>query len=366
MFHYNNKSDMKSKLILISAMLVTSIAVSAQTWSQGTSALYVNPTSTKVGIGVNNPQYKLDVNGKMFLRSVDGSEGMYRSYLHWAAHRLIMGVPAGTTAYTMVDIIPGGCNQEPLYSQLRLFTATAQNVQTPKICLNTMQNCWFDNPGNFGIGTSNPQYKLDVNGKMYLHTVDWRDGMANSYLQWECHRLVMGVRDGFYAHTVVDIMPGGSSQGEVYSQLSMYEALNETTKVEKIKLWTAGDSWINNNSNFGLGTNTPQCKLDVRGTIRADEILVNTVSGADFVFDKDYKLRSLSEVNTYIQENRHLPEIPSAVDMKENGVSLDKLTIQLLQKVEEFTLYIIEQEKRIKEQDERIQELERQIENTQK
>ena len=366
MFHYNNKSDMKNKLILISAMLVTSIAVSAQTWSTGTSSLYVNPISTKVGIGVTNPQYKLDVNGKMFLRSVDGSEGMYRSYLHWAAHRLIMGVPAGTTAYTMVDIIPGGCNQEPLYSQLRLFTATAQNVQTPKICLNTMQNCWFDNPGNFGIGTSNPQYKLDVNGKMYLHTVDWRDGMANSYLQWECHRLVMGVRDGFYAHTVVDIMPGGSSQGEVYSQLSMYEALNETTKVEKIKLWTAGDSWINNNSNFGLGTNTPQCKLDVRGTIRADEILVNTVSGADFVFDKDYKLRSLDEVKTYIQANRHLPEIPSAVDMKENGVSLDKLTIQLLQKVEEFTLYIIEQEKRIKEQDERIQELERQIENTQK
>jgi len=340
---------MKSKLILVVAMLGISIAVSAQTWSTGTSSLYVNPISTKVGIGVTNPQYKLDVNGKMFLHSVDASESKYRSYLHWAAHRLIMGVPAGTNAYTMVDILPGGSNQEPLYSQLRLFTATAPNVQTPKICLNTMQNCWFDNPGNFGIGTSNPQYKLDVNGKMYLHTVDWRDGMANSYLQWECHRLVMGVRDNFYAHTVVDIMPGGSSEGPVFSQLSMYDALNETTKVEKIKLWTAGDSWINNNSNFGLGTNTPQCKLDVRGTIRADEILVNTVSGADFVFDKDYNLRPLSEVNTYIQENRHLPEIPSAADMKENGVSLDKLVIQLLQKVEELTLYTIQLEEKINE-----------------
>lgn len=340
---------MKSKLILISAMLVTSIAVSAQTWSQGTSALYVNPTSTKVGIGVTNPQYKLDVNGKMFLHSVDASESKYRSYLHWAAHRLIMGVPAGTNAYTMVDILPGGSNQEPLYSQLRLFTATAQNVQMPKICLNTMQDCWFDNPGNFGIGTSNPQYKLDVNGKMYLHTVDWRDGMANSYLQWECHRLVMGVRDNFYAHTVVDIMPGGSSQGELYSQLSLYEALNENTKVETIRLRTDANSWINNDAYFGLGTDAPLCKLDVRGTIRANEILVNTVSGADFVFDKDYNLRPLSEVKRFIQSNRHLPEIPTAKEMLEDGVSLDKLVIQLLQKVEELTLYTIQLEEKINE-----------------
>lgn len=340
---------MKSKLILVVAMLVTSIAVSAQTWSTGTSSLYVNPTSTKVGIGVTNPQYKLDVNGKMFLHSVDASESKYRSYLHWAAHRLIMGVPAGTNAYTMVDILPGGSNQEPLYSQLRLFTATAQNVQTPKICLNTMQNCWFDNPGNFGIGTSNPQYKLDVNGKMYLHTVDWRDGMANSYLQWECHRLVMGVRDNFYAHTVVDIMPGGSSQGELYSQLSLYEALNETTKVETIRLRTDANSWINNDAYFGLGTDAPLCKLDVRGTIRANEILVNTVSGADFVFDKDYNLRPLSEVKRFIQSNRHLPEIPTAKEMLEDGVSLDKLVIQLLQKVEELTLYTIQLEEKINE-----------------
>ena len=101
---------------------------------------------------------------------------------------------------------------------------------------------------------------------------------------------------------------------------------------------TDANSWINNDAYFGLGTDAPLCKLDVRGTIRANEILVNTVTGADFVFDKDYKLRSLDEVKTYIQANRHLPEIPSAVDMKENGVSLDKLTIQLLQKVEECTL----------------------------
>ena len=101
--------------------------------------------------------------------------------------------------------------------------------------------------------------------------------------------------------------------------------------------------------NFGIGTQTPQYKLDVKGTIRANEILVTSPTGADFVFDKEYKLPSLNEVKSYIQENKHLPEIPSAEQMQENGVSLDKLVIQLLQKVEELTIYTIQQEERIKE-----------------
>ena len=89
--------------------------------------------------------------------------------------------------------------------------------------------------------------------------------------------------------------------------------------------------------------------MDVRGTIRATEVLVNTPTGADFVFDKDYNLRPLREVQSYIQENRHLPEIPSAKEMIEEGVNMSELQIQLLQKVEELTLYILQQEQRIHE-----------------
>ncbi len=99
----------------------------------------------------------------------------------------------------------------------------------------------------------------------------------------------------------------------------------------------------------GIGTTTPQAKLDVRGTMRADEILVNNVSGADFVFAPNYTLRSLDEVNTYIKEYQHLPEIPSAEQMQEEGMSVDKMVVKLLQKVEELTLYTIQQEERIKE-----------------
>jgi hypothetical protein len=87
-------------------------------------------------------------------------------------------------------------------------------------------------------------------------------------------------------------------------------------------------------------------KLDVDGVVRANEIVVNT-TGADFVFDSGYKLRPLKEVEEFVRTNQHLPEIESAEEMQANGVSLGNLNTKLLQKVEELTLYLIEQQKEI-------------------
>ena len=104
----------------------------------------------------------------------------------------------------------------------------------------------------------------------------------------------------------------------------------------------------------GIGTQSPRYSLDVNGSIRAKEILVET-TGADFVFADDYQLRPLSEVKAFIAENKHLPEIQSAQEMQENGVSVSELQTQLLQKIEELTLYILQQ-------DETIQELRQEVE----
>ncbi len=100
---------------------------------------------------------------------------------------------------------------------------------------------------------------------------------------------------------------------------------------------------------LGVGTTTPTCELDVKGTIRAREVLVDLNGGADFVFEEGYSLRPLNEVSDFIQANRHLPEIPPAADMVNNGLDMGEFQIKLLQKIEELTLYIIEQDKRIKE-----------------
>ena len=107
--------------------------------------------------------------------------------------------------------------------------------------------------------------------------------------------------------------------------------------------------WINTPGYVGIGTTTPQHKLDVRGAIRADAVYVYNVAGADYVFDKSYNLRPLNELSSYIEENQHLPEIPSAEEMQQNGVNMNELQMQLLQKVEELTLYVIQQDKRIQE-----------------
>mgnify|MGYP000748724498 CR=1 FL=1 len=78
--------------------------------------------------------------------------------------------------------------------------------------------------------------------------------------------------------------------------------------------------------------------------IRTTEIVVET-GWADFVFEDDYQLRSLEEVESYIAENGHLPDVPSAQHVEENGVTVGEMEATLLQKVEELTLYMIELKK---------------------
>ncbi|PXX95174.1 hypothetical protein DF185_22610 [Marinifilum breve] len=86
--------------------------------------------------------------------------------------------------------------------------------------------------------------------------------------------------------------------------------------------------------------------LDVKGTIKAKEIKV-VAQTADFVFEDDYQLKDLSEVEQFITTNKHLPDIPSAKQMKENGIGLAEMNKLLLQKIEEMTLHIIELNKRV-------------------
>ena len=132
-----------------------------------------------------------------------------------------------------------------------------------------------------------------------------------------------------------------------------------------IDLFTAGQNRfrVNHNGNVGIGTSAPDEKLTVKGKIHTQEIIVdlNGAIAPDYVFEKDYNLKSLKEVEAYIEENKHLPEIPSAKTMEEEGVYLKKMNLLLLKKIEELTLHTIEQQKILEKQNKRIIYLEKNI-----
>tara|TARA_B100000678_G_C18061899_1_gene443038 strand:- start:218 stop:736 length:519 start_codon:yes stop_codon:yes gene_type:complete len=112
----------------------------------------------------------------------------------------------------------------------------------------------------------------------------------------------------------------------------------------------------------GIATSSPDAPLTVNGRIHAQEVKVSVDAGADYVFEEEYNLLSIEELKEYLENNKHLPEIVPAKEIQDNGIELSKMNIQLLQKIEELTLYIIQQNDRIK----KLERLEKKVSNLEK
>ncbi|WP_316810318.1 hypothetical protein [Pedobacter heparinus] len=142
-------------------------------------------------------------------------------------------------------------------------------------------------------------------------------------------------RQYFYAPRV-DLVNG--DEPSIQSLLGTQSALSEQTYFS---------------GNVGIGTTDSRgYKLAVNGKIRAQEIKVEAFPWPDYVFTKDYQLPTLQQTEQHIKEKGHLPGIPSAVEVKTNGIDLGEMNAKLLQKIEELTLYLLKQDKRINSQQE--------------
>ena len=187
--------------------------------------------------------------------------------------------------------------------------------------------------GNVGIGTVNPLKKFQVSSK--------GASTADKTLKPEKWQAGIGHADG-------------DDKGEV-----LIGTFGKQPSIQGHGSNTSYRLLLNPHSgNVGIGTLNPDSKLTVKGKIHCEEVLVDLAVPADYVFEKyytgasnlkeDYKMPSLEEVEAYTKENHHLPNVPSATAIQEKGLELKEMTNLLLQKIEELTLYTIEQEKRIK------------------
>jgi hypothetical protein len=162
--------------------------------------------------------------------------------------------------------------------------------------------------GNVGIGSAAPPYLLTIrgNGASGLATIAIQDS-SNSDKEWRIDQ------------------SGGDFR------------ITESGVVEALRLQAGG--------NVGIGITNPSYKLQVSGTVRATSFISDTTTYADFVFDDDYNLPALSEVEAHIAEHGHLPDIPSEAEAMAHGIDLGDMQVKLLQKIEELTLHTIRQEK---------------------
>jgi hypothetical protein len=200
-----------------------------------------------------------------------------------------------------------GINGDSWGSDLEAFPVIF-DMDAPTGSLQLTESGWV------GFGTQNPADKVEVVGNLRLSngTTDgarlvWRGG-ANGSQEYRARI----APEGFLA-----FFPGEG---------------NPTTLT------------LTQDGNVGIGTTYPGAyKLAVEGTMAARSVKVTSTAFADYVFEPTYKLRPLSTVESYINENKHLPGMPSAKEVeKEGGFELAAMNVKLLEKIEELTLYVIE------------------------
>ena len=207
--------------------------------------------------------------------------------------------------------------------------------------------------GKVGIGTSNPQLKLHISdtdrvgiqiggpststgavGDISFRPGDF--GSVNGAKLWN-----LSFRTNTWSGNKGDFVIF-SSDGNSYISPLILQSDGDVVLVDGASAGRKG--------NVGIGTLNPSEKLTVNGTILASKVVIvdaSEIPQSDYVFDAGYNLRSLEEVENFVKENKHLPEVPSAAEFKENGYSVGTMDDILLRKVEELTLYIIEQQKTI-------------------
>ena len=245
----------------------------------------------------------------------------------------------------------------------------------------TSGNIYY-NGGNVGIGTASPQTTLQVRtgvdqnfwvyGPLTMSsgiTLDAVNDAVSSNVPLEFHASVFDFTEGNVGigtttpGVTLDVFApagnGNAARFTGYAPTSAWAAVIVAQANGGFGIYdTSAKTYFA--GNVGIGTTTPAHLLHVAGVIGAEEVIVSA-TGADYVFQPGYHLKPLAEVSEFIKEHQHLPDIPSAKEVQEKGVSLGEMQTKLLAKIEELTLHQIELEEQNRELQQQNREIRAQI-----
>ncbi len=228
----------------------------------------------------------------------------------------------------------------------------------------TAQNIFPEN-GNAGIGTTAPQYRLQILGDHGTTQFNMRynhpsPAQRADLTLWasEPGWTWTGVGIGNNVINTIGITRIIDTKGGSYIRL-----LESEIKLNVVQQNGADISALSVNAegNIGIGTSTPKEKLSVNGKIRAQEVKVETANWPDYVFEENYELTSLPSLEKFIKANKHLPEVPSALEIQKNGLDLGKTQTLFLKKLEELTLILIEKDKQLQKQQQELNEVKQEL-----
>lgn len=300
-----------------------------------------------IGIGVSTPLEKFELNGNMKL----SGDVIFSDYANMndSLDKFLFVDPNGRTSTKTLDQLKNVLYAEPIITPISYCDLTGV-IQSPTWSNGANKIYSYCPQVNVGIGTNNPQKLLDVRGTTQTRNLEVGREYSN-------YSLISGYRTGVTSTPLLS--------------LGQYNPQSQTEHVA-LELTSSGELSLNHNSNFQSSSdrvftisNANRKIVYVNAneeTLYARKIVVDEEVWPDYVFKDDYQLMPLNKVKLFIAQNGHLPNVPSAQEVDENGVDLGETAKITMEKVEELTLYLIEQQELLETQQELLKQQQEEIE----
>jgi len=327
----------KAVLTFISFMILHHIFAQ---WTGSTTTTGDIYRDGNVGILTNSPQYPLHVNGTIAgsrLKILNNWDNVFEvedngktyhvigTYRGWDDKAIfIAGYNAGNNATTGFNVAT-----EKVY--------IGNPVNSPNYLSVNLMN------GNVGIHTTNAREAFQIGDRFVFQDGGWKGILSN--MAWDYNlsknvRLVAAPVAGFFF----------TDQGNTAFINGPQNVAGSTTDDAKFGMVIYNSAQVGIGTGFNMTFADQSFKLFVEGGIRTRKIKVDQANWADYVFHASYHLRTLDEIEQYLQQYHHLPDVPSAEEVEKKGLDLGDNQATLLRKIEELTLYVIEQNKEINKQ----------------